>query len=48
MTKKTPLDNNFNFIANQRLLQAHDNFCFTEMVPNYIHVNSIPRILTSH
>ena len=33
MKKKTPIDNIFNFITNQRLLQAHNNFCFTEMVP---------------
>ena len=46
--KKTHLDNNFNFIANQRLLQAHNNYCITEMVPYYTHLNSIPGRLNSN
>jgi len=46
--KKAPLDNNFNFIANQRLLQAQFNFCITEMVRHYTHLNSIPHRLPSY
>ena len=32
-----PIDDTISFIANQRLLQAHNNFCITEMVPYYNH-----------